>query len=271
MGHMINGGKMNIFNRLILAERLPRAFTNFIKIFPHIFIVKNPFYMLYHYIKKDSPEFIDLKSGHRILLSSHPHDIVTFFVIFLRKDYGDIEKNDIVIDVGANIGIFSIFAALSGAKKVYAFEPSKESFDVLCENIEINNLTDIIIPINRAVSSKDNEIIKFSISSSPYNKITVCDAVDNDKYHKIQTVTLGSFIISNSIDHVDLLKLDCEGAEFDILPSMDKDVLSMVRKIRMEFHSKPDELVVDLCQQGFVVDKINGNDLWLKNNLNNYV
>jgi len=53
-------------------------------------------------------------------------------------------KNKIVIDAGANVGIFSLYASMLGAKKVYAFEPVKETYDILVKNIKMNKENKII-------------------------------------------------------------------------------------------------------------------------------
>ncbi len=254
---------MRLLNRTISITELPKEGFSFLSLLPRLFIVKRPFIMLKHYIQKDSPSFIDLKSGLRILLSSHPHDIITFIVVFLRKDYGSIKRDSVVVDIGANIGIFSLLASLSGAKRVYAFEPSQEAFQILCENIRLNRLTDTIIPINRAVGANDNVAVKFPIASSPYNRIKSSDDSNRDDYYEIQTVSLSSFIVNNNINHIDLLKLDCEGAEFEILPSINQSALTGISKIRMECHGEPNQLIEELHRKGFVVERMKSNNIWL--------
>ncbi len=240
-----------------------RAGLAFLQLLPRLSLLKKPFAMLRHYIRRDSPAFIDLRNGGRVLLSSHPHDLVTFFVVFLRRDYGRIRKGSVVIDVGANIGVFSLYAASCGARKVYAFEPSAEAYRVLCENIQVNQLTDVVIPINRAMSGADGVTVRFSRSSSPYNKIGRGVAVDADTC-EIQTITLGSFLQSQVEEGaVDVLKLDCEGAEFDILPPMDRATAERIHAIRMEVHADPDGLIVELKRKGYVVDRRAGHTVWL--------
>ncbi len=182
---------------------------------------------------------------------------MTFFGVFLRRDYGIINPGSIVIDIGANIGMFSLYAALSGAEKVYAFEPSQEAFEILVENIKLNRLTGKIIPINKAVSNQDNLRIKFPIVSSPYNMMNGVINADQE-FCEIETISVLSFIAENHINQVDLLKLDCEGAEFDILPSLDSKFLSKINDIRMEYHGDPAKLITYLNQNNYTT-KINKN------------
>ncbi len=237
----------------------------FILLLPQLRIVKYPLAALKYYIQGISPEFVELKGKTKILFSSHPHDMITFFVVFLKREYGRIKADSVVIDIGANIGVFSLYAALSGAKKVYAFEPSKEAFEILCKNISLNNFSDIIIPINKAVSNVDDLILQFPYSSSPYNSIGSCDSDNNMNYCEISTITINTFIERNdAIDKIDLLKLDCEGAEFDILPSLNEFVFGKINAIRMECHGEPNGLIELLSLRSFFVDFIRGNIVWLK-------
>jgi len=94
--------------------------------------------VLSHYINKNSTLDIPLefRNGLKIQLSNHPHDLITVFVVFVKKDYGDVLKNNIVVDIGANIGAFSLLAAKMGAKKVFAYEPNQVAFEVLQNNIK---------------------------------------------------------------------------------------------------------------------------------------
>ena len=58
-----------------------------------------------------------------IHFSQHPHDFITFVVIFLKKEYGNIPSNHTIIDIGANIGLFSIYAFLNSKNNyIISFE-----------------------------------------------------------------------------------------------------------------------------------------------------
>jgi hypothetical protein len=73
--------------------------------------------------------------------------------------YGAIDVNDkIVVDVGGFIGDTPIYFALKGAKSVIAIEPHQEAFNVMIENIKLNNLQNKIIPINAGLASKQGKI-----------------------------------------------------------------------------------------------------------------
>ena len=73
-------------------------------------------------------------------------------------------KTDVLLDIGANVGTFTIYAGQLG-NKVISVEPLWSNYSVLCENITINNLTENIFPLNLALNDKNN-IEKLFISSS---------------------------------------------------------------------------------------------------------
>jgi FkbM family methyltransferase len=209
---------------------------------------------LYCYIKKKLPKdkIIELRNGLIINLSNHPHDLVTIFVVFIKMDYGLVKENGTVIDVGANIGAFSLFAAKMGAQKVFAYEPNKEAFEVLELNIINNNMQHIIFPYNFALYGKENLTLKFPKESSPYNKF--CDDNDNQSYELVSTTTLQYIIDINKIDFIDFLKIDCEGCEFDTFFKSPKSVFLKINKIMMEYHQGPmKELIEYLEDHGFSV------------------
>jgi FkbM family methyltransferase len=229
--------------------QVPKYLYYVIKCF---FVFKDPLTVLYHYLTETSPRerVVVLRNGLSICLSDHPHDIVTVFVVFIRKDYGTVTAGSRVVDIGANIGVFSLFAASHGASKVYAFEPSRQAYDVLLRSIAVNRLEQVIFPSRMAVTATPGETVRLPMGSSPYNQVLREDSAE--QYQEVVTTTLRNILNENQIDTVDLLKMDCEGAEYEILFNADGPTLARIREMKMEFHrGKIDELVGHLQQQGF--------------------
>ena len=111
-----------------------------------------------------------------------------------------------VIDIGANKGFFSILASLDGAKKIYALEPNLDNYKVLLSNCrDFNN----IIPVNLAVSQPGLKQVCISNEGALSRIITEGDLVN--------CISLEEFmkILPQEIDLI--LKIDCEGSEYDIL------------------------------------------------------
>jgi FkbM family methyltransferase len=139
---------------------------------------------------------------------------------------GELEGK-VVVDIGANAGFFSIFAAYHGAKTIYAYEPNKENFKKL---VEFTKDFPNIIPINKAVHSPDVK-----------KCYTIMDGVicqvrnDGKKEDSVDCVSLEK--IANEIDSDFILKIDCEGGEYDILLPCTEEVLKRIKIIYGEFHN----------------------------------
>ncbi len=248
--------------RRFKLRELPSQAAALARVLLRLSMLKRPLSVLACYLRRRSPGTVDLKCGLRVVLSPHPHDIVTVFVVFLKRDYGRVRPGGVVFDVGANIGAFALYAAASGAERVYAFEPSREAFATLCANVRTNGLEGVVVPVNRAVGSVDGATVRFPSRSSPYNRIKDAAKADG-ACDEVRTVSLGAFMRERGIVRVDLLKMDCEGGEFDILPAMEAEALGRIGEVRMECHGAPDALVARLRDEGFRMKRKRGQTVWL--------
>ena len=137
-------------------------------------------------------------------------------MVFCRRDYGKIKKGSFVVDVGANIGVFTIYSLMKGAKQVEAFEPCEETFNVLKENIKFNKFDSRVKIHNLAVSDFSNKEVFVPKKSSPYNKIHKQNYLEKEM-NKVKTINLEEALRSSA--KIDLIKVDCEGADFEIFSS----------------------------------------------------
>ena len=206
-----------------------------------------------------------LRSGKTIFLSSNPHDIVTVMVNFCKSEYGTIKKGWVVVDVGANIGAFTVYAKESGASKILAFEPNSEAYKVLERNVRENGFQQSVEIHKRAVAFLSGQTVYIPRSSSPYNKISGQEEAQVN-VEAVRTMSLEEII--SQVGRVDLLKLDCEGAEYSILLNSDKQILNKVDNIRMELHHSKKhsrkEVVDHLASSGFKVIHSVGNIFWFQ-------
>ncbi len=250
---------MKLFNRDLAmfarnAYRIPAYFVYFFKCFR---IFKKPASFILSYIQMITPSggVIELRNGIQIRLSNHPHDVVTVFIIFIRNEYGMVPPRSTVIDIGANIGVYSLFAASCGACRVIAFEPNTEAFDCLQHNIRENHLETVIEPHQFAVASLAGRKIRFPKRSSPYNSFLRGESAQ--EYEFVKTVDLAA--VMKNIDHVDLLKMDCEGGEWDILAGAGRDLFARIDAIRMEYHLGQRDQIAGLLQRnGFSIKYLAG-------------
>lgn len=164
-------------------------------------------------------------------------DVATILDIYFRKDYGNVADNSTIIDIGANIGVYAIYAATrSKGSKIFAFEPAPTEFNMLVKNIAANNLTDKIIAEHAAVSGK-NETRTLFLNGGPHNSIY--EHWENAEPIEIVCISIASIFEKNNIVRCDMLKMDCEGSEFEILQSASDQLFEKIRAIRMEYHCAP--------------------------------
>jgi len=169
---------------------------------------------------KKEPEYIKIKINDLVFKAKTFSLFLLIDEIMICNQY-DINYNNImnkiVIDAGANIGIFSIYAAKLGAKKVYAFEPVKETYEILKEMIKENKLENIIIPVNKALGDK-NKIMKIKYSGAGDGGASLNRKKRNKgKEREIEVITLDDFVKENKIERVDFIKMDVEGYEENVL------------------------------------------------------
>lgn len=203
------------------------------------------------------PFLKDLESGKEIITVKHGIKIISPTVNRLNNSFGeyysdyysnfDINYKDrVIIDIGANCGDTALFFASEGSK-VFAFEPVKEYYDIALKNLDLNpDLSKNIEMFNYAVSYKKGKLnIDAMDSVSSYIN-------ENDSY-EIEVIPIKD-IIKNV--QPDLLKMDCEGCEYEIIENSD---LSMFNELIFEYHpylvGKDYKILVDkLEKEGFKVE-----------------
>jgi FkbM family methyltransferase len=126
-----------------------------------------------------------------------------------------VQPNMVILDIGANIGIFSLVAskALKNTGQIYAFEPADEPHERAGKNIHINNFNNISL-IKKGISDKAG-FIEFNIcEDDAYNSIGDAPMDKIVKKVKIDVTSIDEFCKEKNIMKVDLIKIDTEGAEF---------------------------------------------------------
>jgi FkbM family methyltransferase len=175
-----------------------------------------------------------LSTGVRI--ETHEQlDAATIGVIFVKRDYGVVQTGWLVVDIGANIGIFSLYAGRTSSI-VYCYEPVQANLDLLRKNIVTNGLSSTVFAFPFAVGGKtearDIRMSYVHVGHSMYSDL-VPDTLGRVK---VQCLALDDIFEQNAIDRCDLLKLDCEGSEFESLYGASPHTLRRIKRIRMEFH-----------------------------------
>lgn len=163
-----------------------------------------------------------------------------------------VTKGDIVIDGGANLGMFSALAASCGAEKVYAFEPVKDTIGKNLIEIKSNLFSNIeIIPLALS-DKKEKKIIEIplfeEIASSLFKTSFIKDIEkrgETIKQEEIETISLDEWVKENKISRIDFIKADIEGAERLLLKGAQQVLKEFAPKLSIcTYHFKDDKKVL---------------------------
>jgi FkbM family methyltransferase len=142
------------------------------------------------------------------------------------------KKTDIVLDIGAHIGTFCIPLAKK-VKRIYAFEPFKESYDLLRNNIELNKINNIL-DYNMGINDKSGSVPLYKNKTNLGNSIT--NENSSGDYELIPVYSLRDLV--NSIDsEIDFMKLNAEGAEYNIIMNTGKKDLLKIKRMSISYHN----------------------------------
>ncbi len=164
-----------------------------------------------------------------------------------------------VVDVGANIGVFSLWAERLGAN-VTAFEPEPRTFASLVTNVAGRRIS----PTQAALAGGSVSSVRLYLSDVDSTRNTlVGKEIESGKplrdFVDVPTVTLAEVVGSGC----DLLKLDCEGAEFEALRGATDETLRRAQRIILEFHrfaGSPEAIVDRLEAAGMTVSRLGENE-----------
>jgi len=154
-----------------------------------------------------------------------------------------VAPGDIVVDIGANIGTFSLYAAkICGASRVLSFEPFPDNYSMLRKNAEQNHL-DSVTCVNQAVAGKRG---CRTLGLDPVDCGSHSLVVGSfERTVDVECCTLEDVFERFSLTRIDYLKMDCEGAEYEILENSTSR-LRQINRISMETHTTSDRKAEDI-------------------------
>lgn len=153
----------------------------------------------------------------------------------------EIDQNDVVVDIGAHQGVFSAYAAKRTREIIKSYEPNTLNYSRLCAFVRRNHL-DHVEPYHYAIAGGSGErYLSQSKTTSTHFLIQRDDISisEGQQLEKIQTESLDKILAE--MDHVDLLKIDCEGAELEIFLSASVGTLGKIKRISAEIHYALDD------------------------------
>ncbi len=184
----------------------------------------------------------------------------TFLDRFYEKYSAPVEAGWQVLDVGAGLGDFSLFAATAHpSSTVYAFEPFPESIALLRENMLLNGVANVR-PFQEAVGAETGTLALDLSGGEPLQlQSHQPEAAELPEAHLVTpSVSLAHALARVDGGRCDLLKMDCEGAEYPILFNAPDETLQQVDRIVMEYHDNVtahthQDLAAFLREKGFRV------------------
>ena len=200
-----------------------------------------------HYLSKEETEFI-------------------FSEVFTEQQYLrngiQINEGDCIFDVGANIGLFSLYVSnLQKKVQIYAFEPIKQVFEVLKENVRLHSIPNIYL-LNYGLSSTNESEKLFTFypnmagnsTSRPHEKLEqqevmnaalnkqIVEYLFQSNQVKAEVRTLSSVINELGMQSIDLLKIDVEGEEYEVLKGIEQQEWNKIKQIVAEVHDREGRL-----------------------------
>lgn len=217
---------------------------------------KNEFLFQQEYFLKTPVYDFAFESRHQDL------SFLNWINLVYKKEYEiEINENDVVYDLGANHGTFTMYSLLFGAKKIYAFEPTPD----VCINFRktfVNN--ENVKLFEKAISDTEKDAIFFLHPNSVTNSM---NKYWMDKHHNtidsinVECVNLESFVKQKNMLPPTILKCDIEGEEYNFINSLSEDFYRTIRFIVIEFHDNTDgrvfQIISNLLNKKFNVRMCN--------------
>jgi len=190
--------------------------------------------------------------------------MVDIFTFRNYQKYFPFNKKALIMDIGAHNGYLSLWACANATKgsMIFAYEPAPDNYEIAQANARNNNICNLRL-YKKGVTGSGGELMlylndKHTGGHSVYKERLMKNGVEKITGIRVDCITLEDVFRENEIDTCDFCKIDCEGAEFDILLNTASDILQKVNVFSIEFHEfgghKVAELANLLEDNGFIVE-----------------
>jgi FkbM family methyltransferase len=234
----------NSFRKRLINTDLLKNLIIFIKLFKNY-----PSALLTYFSVYKSNKILKLKSGECFEVRKGKSDIQMIIELYEGKSYhhfiNSLKSNSTIIDIGSNIGTFSVFIAalLKGNANIFSYEPYIENYNLLKENIRLNGYENVISAFPLAVANEAGERSFYidkddnAMHSFFYETVNLL---------KVKTITLNEIFSENKIDKCDFLKIDAEGSEYEIILNSSDEIFGRIKIISLEFHKHKEHTYEEL-------------------------
>ena len=193
-----------------------KLFKSAIKIIGNKGLSNNSFgYSCKKFLIKNSKSNEAIVNGYKMQLDENDVMQISLFDYDLAETdlvKSTVKKNDITVDVGANIGYYTLLMAKMGAF-VHSYEPEPNNFKLLSLNVHQNNFSTSVALNNKAVSNFNGTSKLFLSQNTPSHHKLNYDRFHNDNFIEVPVIKL-------ELDRIDFAKIDAEGTELNILRGM---------------------------------------------------
>lgn len=152
------------------------------------------------------------------------------------------EPGEYVFDIGAYKGDSAIFFAdnVGSTGKVFAFEPTEKNFSTLLDNITLNNLSKIIIPVKKGLSDKSGTMGALTFDwGAPWSFIS-----DEEGNEQVQITTIDEFVEESCLKKLDFIKMDVEGLEYQVISGGRESIKRFAPKLAIPLYHNTSDLIV---------------------------
>lgn len=169
------------------------------------------------------------------------------YTVFVNEEYNFLRvNNEIVIDIGANVGDSAVYFVLNNARKVIALEPYPYSYNIADRNVKNNELENKITLLNAGYGEDGVIRLDPGFKNSTSSKLK-----PSDRGIDIKVLSLKTLVDKYNVEKA-ILKMDCEGGEYNLLKE-DNNTLRKFSRIQIEYHYGYETLKKRLEDAGFNV------------------
>jgi FkbM family methyltransferase len=207
------------------------------------------------FVVEKNNNYISIYNKNLIITGKSNNTLVTSHGIFIEECYAFMSQNEFVVfDIGFNIGCSSLYYALyDNIKHIYGFEPFTPTYQLGLSNLADNKkLAEKITVFNFGLGVKDMTLYRNYNEDKPGSMSSIVERFESGTVEKIIIKKATDVLMPLFKAHKEniMLKIDCEGAENDILSTMEKEkLLSCVTAISMEWHFMYPRYLLELLKR----------------------
>jgi FkbM family methyltransferase len=184
------------------------------------------------------PTVVRHRSGLRLQINEFG-DLETIWQIFLRRVYDVRPADRVIVDAGANVGLFSCYASWRAPdSKLLTIEPFPSTVTRLRAQLAENHLSQRVTVLDRALTATPSEVVMPLETPSSQQKPVLQGGGSSATVIRVPSVPLEQAVATLPAQ-IDLLKMDIEGSEFEVLMHTSPQTLKRFRRINVEHHEPP--------------------------------